>query len=299
MQRIRVIANEFFKKCEIMTLPISQCKINEILKTNDWELRYYSVSKNIIASLELNEYSETHNGFTYIEDDKTIIFIRDELNYLEKINVICHEMGHILLGHTSSNGVLGKSKDKNYENVLENEADIFSIEFQAPIFMLLQENYDTADKIFNAGILNKELSEVQYKELLEYKDKLKKENLLFSYKVKLIVVICIFTVIYIQTTSKYSKETIIETNTEITTQSYINETITELATEHTMSEFTIDSSNALITPQSSKKVKTTKSGKKYHLPNCKHVAYKTNTIELDIEEAVRMGYTPCSDCNPN
>lgn len=84
MERIRIIANEFFKKCGIKVLPISQDKINEIIKLNGWELRYYSSSKNIINYLELNKYSNTHNGFTYNNNGKIIIFIRDELNYLKK-----------------------------------------------------------------------------------------------------------------------------------------------------------------------------------------------------------------------
>ena len=127
MERICIIANDFFKKCGIKNLPISQDKINEIVKLNGWELRYYSTSKSIIKRLELEEYAKTHNGFTYTEDDSIIIFVRDELNYLEKINVICHEIGHIVLGHTSCDGILGKSKDKNYENILEKEANTFSM----------------------------------------------------------------------------------------------------------------------------------------------------------------------------
>lgn len=48
----------------------------------------------------------------------------------------------------------------------------------------------------------------------------------------------------------------------------------------------------------SENVYVTKSGEKYHLPNCQHVRYKTNTIEISKEEAVKLGYEPCKVCNP-
>lgn len=43
-------------------------------------------------------------------------------------------------------------------------------------------------------------------------------------------------------------------------------------------------------------VYVTTSGKKYHLPNCQHVRYKTNTIEISKEEAVKLEYEPCKVC---
>ncbi len=302
MKRTRIIANDFFKKCGIISLPISKNKINEIVKTNGWELRYYSTSKIIISSLGLLEYSNTHNGFTYTIDDKIIIFIRDELDYLEKINIICHEIGHIVLGHTSYNGILGKDKNKYYENILEKEADIFSLEFQAPLAMLSAQNYDTAEKIFNAGILNKELSEIQYRELLEYKDRLKKENSIFKYRlaltgISMILVICIF-LIYKQEYTELSKETVIKSTTQNYIKETLIETITESVTEIPATEPEAAKADEPAISQKKNKVKITKSGKKYHLPDCHYVVSKTNTIELEIEEALKKGYEPCSVCCP-
>lgn len=299
MKRIRIIADKFFEMCEITSLPISQDKINEIIEMNGWELRYYSTSKPIISRLELNEYADTHDGFTYAENGRIIIFIRDELYYLEKINVICHEIGHIVLGHTSYNGVLGKNKDKNYEDALENEADIFSLEFQAPIFILLQKNYDTAEKIFNAGILNKEMSEIQYRELLEYKDKSKSEKLIFKYKIRLtgmflIMTACVLFVVYTQASNNSSDKTSAKTNT----QNYIETVIQTKPIDITIEPTTESEITELTFTQSYPKVKVTKSGKKYHLPDCRYINHKNNITELEIEEALRIGYTPCTVCFP-
>ena len=43
-------------------------------------------------------------------------------------------------------------------------------------------------------------------------------------------------------------------------------------------------------------VLVTHSGKKYHKPNCQYVEYKTNTISLSLDEAIRAGYEPCKVC---
>ncbi len=336
MKRIRIVADEFFKECNITTLPISLNKIYEILKIKGWELRYYSHSKTIINNLDLNEYSKTHNGFTYIENSRVVIFIKDELSYLEKINVICHEIGHLVLDHTSYNNILGKSKDKNTEDILEKEADIFSLEFQAPVFMLLQKKYDTAEKIFSAGILDKDLSEIQYKELLEYKDRLKTQNIDFKRNIKLMsafltLSVCISIVITIiiqinknfynkssfNTSAQNYQETVtqVELITEIeTTQTteLAETTLQKQTTELTTSipEPTVSVSNEPTTQVSNKPtdnststqnktiVKITQYGKKYHKPNCQYVQGKDNTTSLTIEEALKKGLTPCSKCKP-
>lgn len=43
-------------------------------------------------------------------------------------------------------------------------------------------------------------------------------------------------------------------------------------------------------------VVVTKSGEKYHKPNCQYVENKNNTIELSINEALKANYKPCSTC---
>lgn len=50
------------------------------------------------------------------------------------------------------------------------------------------------------------------------------------------------------------------------------------------------------TDDNSEEVLVTKSGRKYHKPNCQYVEYKTNTISLSLDEAIRAGYEPCKVC---
>jgi hypothetical protein len=49
---------------------------------------------------------------------------------------------------------------------------------------------------------------------------------------------------------------------------------------------------------SSKKVVVTKSGDKYHRPNCIYVESKNNLQEMTVQQAVASGKEPCSACKP-
>ena len=70
-----------------------------------------------------------------------------------------------------------------------------------------------------------------------------------------------------------------------------NETIAEVDT--TISAITSVTNSEQ--DESSEIVVVTKSGKKYHKPNCYHVI-GSEVIELTISEAEAAGYEPCKDC---
>ena len=52
------------------------------------------------------------------------------------------------------------------------------------------------------------------------------------------------------------------------------------------------------TAVSNKKVVVTKSGDKYHRPDCIYVESKNNTQEMTVQQAVASGKEPCSVCKP-
>lgn len=43
----------------------------------------------------------------------------------------------------------------------------------------------------------------------------------------------------------------------------------------------------------------TKSGEKYHLPDCQYVENKTNIFKMTEQEALDAGYEPCAVCRPD
>lgn len=111
----------------------------------------------------------------------------------------------------------------------------------------------------------------------------------------LIMAACVLFVVYTQTSGNTSDKAYIKLDTQNYTETLIQtESTTETSTESTTESVIAEpAATQLYT-----KVKVTKSGKKYHLPDCRYVTYKTNTTELELEEALKIGYTPCSVCLP-
>ena len=57
-----------------------------------------------------------------------------------------------------------------------------------------------------------------------------------------------------------------------------------------------DGTTTMNETDNNEEVIVTHSGTKYHKPNCQYVEYKTNTISLSLDEAIRAGYEPCKVC---
>lgn len=43
----------------------------------------------------------------------------------------------------------------------------------------------------------------------------------------------------------------------------------------------------------------TRTGEKYHRPDCRHVKNRSNVVHMTISEAIKAGYEPCADCRPD
>ena len=43
----------------------------------------------------------------------------------------------------------------------------------------------------------------------------------------------------------------------------------------------------------------TKTGEKYHRPDCRHVKNRSGVVHMTIDEAINAGYEPCADCRPD
>lgn len=81
MKRVRKIADEFARDMKINTLPIEMKKLEEIAKSNDWEIIPYSKGYNFIKAENLERYCYASKGFTYSSLDCVIIFIKDDFGY--------------------------------------------------------------------------------------------------------------------------------------------------------------------------------------------------------------------------
>ncbi len=296
MKRVQKIADEFFRKQGIESLPVEYPALIEIIRKNGWEIMTYSEAEPVIRQLKLEKYRYTCPGFTYQSQDGALIFIQDELGYLEKIKVICHELGHIVLLHTSY-GILGKSESPETENIQEEEADIFALEFQAPGFMLYREHLTCAQKIVDAGILSPEDARKQYQSYLEYVRSHRTESFVKQLCTYLAVAAVSFSAavggvcLY-----RAAENALPASRPEPTPQTETAAPAQRLPKTQTPAPA---EQPAETTPagRQTEMVYVTPSGKKYHRPDCRHVAGRDTTV-LTEQDALELGYTPCKDCRP-
>ncbi len=297
-KRIRKITQDFAKRMDVKELPISLEKLEEIATKNNWKILSFKskLGEKIIKTLNLEIYTKTTKGFAYVSDDYKIIFFKDDLEYLEKISVICHEMGHFVLRHINTN-ICCKNKhiSKRIRIKQEIEADIFALELQAPTYLMKSMYLDTAKKLYDEGILCKSDSKKQA--LYFYSTKITRSKILITIS---IILLLIFNLYYIYNQNKNSAS-FLNNRIEIVTQNFtelITQTETSIVITETITELTTTEAIESTTPQSNKTVIVTKTGKKYHLPTCYHIANKSTLIEMDIKKAEDLGYKPCATCKP-
>lgn len=85
--------------CRIVSLKIlkNYCDKNNIV------LKSYNQSLKIIEKFKLGNYASKHKAFTFPFEGKHYLMYRDNIDYHEKLKCICHELGHIYYGHTTTN----------------------------------------------------------------------------------------------------------------------------------------------------------------------------------------------------
>ncbi len=279
MNRIIKIADEFAKKANIDSLPLSYEKLEQIVADENCKIIYYSKAYKFLKAMGFDDYLTTSKGFTYFSDDNTIIFIKDELEYLDKINVICHELGHVVLKHIyvgSKQKSISDISDNPLQNknIQETEADVFALVIQAPTYMLKILDISSSSGLVERGIFTKENAKLRMK----YYRKAKK-----SYKAFLWTVPIFFAVLTIIILSgSYAERANNSNRLDVQPSMKYSETTTEVVSEYVLQN---DSGTVFIT----------KSGIKYHKSDCFHIKNK-DVIEISTEKAVELSYQPCSDC---
>lgn len=263
MQRIRNIADDFFAKQELK-LPLDFGQLKKTIRDMKWEIYAYSESKELINYLESRGHTKIRNydGFTYRSDNSSpsIILYRDDLSYRKKIKIICHEIGHIVLDHSSNDGILGKSGSRRAETEQEKEADIFALEFQAPIPVLRQMDLTSLSGIDKNGILTigDALKQLIYMRM----------QTISNVKGYIITVVLIFAALWIGTMLKQQNA--------IGGGNVVAETISQ----------EIEKSFEIDEEKKTQIVCITQSGEKYHKPDCRYVTYYFVAVTPDSNETI-------------
>lgn len=166
---IKKIAYNFILENRITDLNFNLGLFFQIAKINNWSLCSYTNNKNLISSLKLQNNLNL-DAFTFNQNNKTIVFYNDKLEYNEMIFVILHEFGHLLLKHTPHNEVT----DPKLLIRQENEANLFACEVLAPSCVLKKLS------IYNLEDLQV-ISNLPVKQAVDYLPLIKKNLILDEY----------------------------------------------------------------------------------------------------------------------
>lgn len=302
MQNIRNLAYKFILMQGINKLPITMKSLEHIAVKNGWIIMPYSKCRDFFVQyskyhkIDLKKYASTKYAFAIINKIHPIIFYYDNLTEMQKIFAILHEMAHIILGHTSSNGIIGLNEKEEKEKIQEWEADVFAYEVCAPE-PVLRKARKTADK----SVLGEQIGLGHENGMIEPRKKRKYTALEKA--------VCVQFEDYIKERKSENKKRLVKKSImsvaaclvfaaifafSFTGLNYFyREVYSEKANIWQQEEI---HSSADITDKEKKEVYLTKTGKKYHIEGCRYIEGKDNLITVDEKEAQRCGYEPCSIC---
>lgn len=170
-EKCRIIARKEFVVMDMRTLPIVLETFIQKLAERGITTIAYSEAEKILKKHNLLALTSVYTAFTYFFDNSKIIFYSDELSYIKKVEVIAHEFGHIAMNHTVYNNLAGHSKDIHVQNIFEEEANNFAIEFQAPVPALMQYQYNSVEMLVDLAIFEQADAQIQINYYHEYLNK--------------------------------------------------------------------------------------------------------------------------------
>lgn len=76
--------------------------VERYIRKKGWEIEYYGkgdLVDDYLRSVDMWDYAQSVNSFTYRDDVRTIVFVQSCIDREEKLLLLLHEIGHLLLGH--------------------------------------------------------------------------------------------------------------------------------------------------------------------------------------------------------
>ena len=157
MDNVIVQANNYICNSKIAHLPVKSDDLVELISREGYDVFSYAQAKELIQFANLASCVDA-DGFTYTHEKFKAVLYNDELSSDERAFVLAHELGHIILKHTT-NGVNKKRRNEYWTSTQEEEADDFAYQLLAPICILKRKHIKTVDAIMQNTLLGKARSE--------------------------------------------------------------------------------------------------------------------------------------------
>lgn len=286
----------------IKEFPILVGNIESILLDRGWIIKSYDINSsdyiNIFKRMGVLDIAKYSPAFSIKTDNNMILFYRNNLSNAGKRFALAHELGHDIMGHFSKHGILGFQENGLLDDNQEREANEFALEFLAPICVLSVNRITTVEDISIFSLLDKKhcyeiLTKIdnhnKYSNAeIELCKKIKAIKSPGKYKnIKLIISTSVLTIIIVTVLFIFISQYRL---------SPLNIQANDYASSPTP---TADISAPSPSPSidiADEKVGVTKSGTKYHDPNCSYIKDKPNIIFMTLDEAIKSGYQPCIKC---
>lgn len=315
-------------KQKITKLPVDFDTLFELAGQKGWLISTYQAGRNLIKKLGYEDAVAKRKSFTVQSSDNTkIIFYKDGVSMSEKVFLIAHEIGHIILAHTSS-GVLGESPDPAEEQRQETEADNFAYALLAPPIVLRACHIKSANEIERVTLMEREDAEVVLSKILTAEDaatevetaileqfggfienfRRNKRTYLFKnlvYKPSFYVscLMLIFIMFGVSFVGNYlpAAPTSTPTTTSGGTETplELQEPTGQISEQQptTLPEQTAETGAVVPVPENDYTVYVTKTGNAYHKATCFHLKNRQYSSILR-SVAIADGKEACLDCNP-
>ena len=167
MDNITTLVNDYLYDSKISHLPVMYEDLVSLIAKEGYDVFSYAQAKELIEFADL-EHCVNSDGFTYTNGEFKAVLYRDELSSDERVFVLAHELGHIVLSHTTI-GVNKKSRNEYWTSRQEEEADEFAYQLIAPLCVLKAMHVKTLNSIMQRTLLSKARSERVLGKLVSYK----------------------------------------------------------------------------------------------------------------------------------
>ncbi len=275
----------------INRLPLTLEELERIADDMGWLLDTYQDAAGLVEKSGIAGFVKEHKALTTIHNGQTIILYDGQLPYSEKLQYICHEMGHIVLRHTTEKGIVGLCSEPKRMVMQEEEADAFAAEMMAPACVMRDRGISSLEGLINTGYISEEQAVKHFGNIAHCFDTSEERQLCDIMRVDFQPTI----------TKPHKRKAAVFGATiaavvlsagalllfKFSPPSVLN------VTSHSVPDRVSSSESS---DMETSEVYVTSSGKKYHKAECYHISGKHNLIELSISQAEQVGYEPCKDC---
>lgn len=205
------------------------------------------------------------NAIYAIHNGEYVVYYDEKYPY--KNFAIAHEIAHHLLGHKSDGAVQ------------HHDANLLAAILVAPKELIQKHKIKTVTQLAEICKIPIDISEEYWREL----NCDAPQNPLRPLKIIFAIICCALTL-----TAFYN----------LNTQPYANKSsyTTSPTSAPSQSDDSMTQDNAWEKDNGEQLIYISKTGKKYHKYNCRHISGKNNLLGLYINEAIEMGYEACNDC---